>query len=278
MIDITIRIHDDMNKENKIRHKYQIIGEIMHTKDHKDKFSPYTFNNYETSLINYLKLMYEKQNNFDQALLNEQNFGYVSFRCGIISYSELSNSYDGILGVSGTLKDLSADLTTHHFFCKDWFDTIVIKSRGKLKDDRTVLIFFDIEQLLEEFYQFYSIHLGVVPFSITQNKIIDNKGVREYKNDILEKLIEDEYAGQHEHVTLLTKEIGRGVDFQVEAKINDKGGIHVIQTFFSIRVARKDESDSYELILYLEHLKGNNGQKLKSVIKGITYMELDIQR
>ncbi|CAF1294443.1 unnamed protein product [Rotaria sordida] len=232
--------------------------------------------------------MYEKQNSFDQVLLNEQNFGYVPFECGMISYSELSNSYDEIFGV---------DLTIHHFFScsklkfdvndnfiikdtkkKDRFDTTVIKSREKLQDDRTVLIFFDTKQLLEEFYQFYSIDLGVISFCITQNKIIDDKGVREYKDDILEKLIKDEYAEQYGHVTLLTKEFGRDVDFQADAKVNDKDDIDVIQTFFSIGTVRKDESGSYELILCLEHLKGNNEQKLKSVMKGMTYMELDIQR
>ncbi|CAF4513306.1 unnamed protein product, partial [Rotaria sp. Silwood2] len=137
---------------------------------------------------------------------------------------------------------------------KDWFDTIVIRSRGILKDDRAVLIFFDTEELLEEFYKSYSGDLGIIHFYITQNKIIDDKGTREYKDDIVEKLIKDEYAGHHGHVILLTKEFGRDVDFQAEAKVNDKGGIHVIQTFFSMnvkqeiqikeRTARKDETGS----------------------------------
>ncbi|CAF4144974.1 unnamed protein product, partial [Rotaria sordida] len=111
--------------------------------------------------------------------------------------------------------------------------------RRRIAEDRSVLIFFENEKILDEFYNSYSGDLGVIPFFII-------------------------HAGHHGKVTLLTKEFGRGVDFQSETKVDEKGGIHVIQTFFSVnikeeiqikgRTARKDELGSYELILCLEHL------------------------
>ena len=310
MISTALQVDNDIEKENKLRHKYQIIDGIIHGKNCDGQFSKTTFYGYENSFY-YLNLMYEKQSSFDQVSLNEYNFGYLSFRCGNISYSELPNSYNGIFGVSGTLKDLSTgenSLLKHYkiyqrsyypsFFGgsrltfninhdfvieetkKDWFNTIIMKSRGKIQDDRAVLIFFDTEKLLDEFYTSYSGDLGVIPYCITKNKIIDDKETKLYSDDIVEKLIKDEYAGHHRHVTLLTKEFGRGVDFQAEAKVNDGGGMHVIQTFFSMdvkeetqikgRTARKDESGSYELVLCLEHLK--------SATKNTTYSELDKQR
>jgi hypothetical protein len=130
------------------------------------------WHSYENSFY-YLHLIYEKQNSFDQVLLNEDNFGYLSFQCGKISYSELPNLYKGIFGVSGTLKDLSTSEnsllkhykiyqrsyylslfgdsrlkfdTSQDFIIeetkKDWFNTIVMESQGKIQDDRAVLIFF----------------------------------------------------------------------------------------------------------------------------------------
>jgi preprotein translocase subunit SecA len=135
--------------------------------------------------------------------------------------------------------------------------------------------------LLDEFYNSYSGDLGVIPFFITQNKIFDGKKENKYSNFRVNKLIKDEYAGHHGKVTLLTKEFGRGVDFQSETKVNEKGGMHVIQAFFSMnvkeeiqikgRTARKDEVGSYELILCLDHLQERN-------FEGTTYQELCKQR
>ncbi|CAF1234525.1 unnamed protein product [Rotaria magnacalcarata] len=310
MISTALRVDNDIEKENNLRHKYQIIDGIIHSKNRDGRFSKTIFYGYENSFY-YLNFMYEKQSSFNQVELKEENFGYLLFDCGKISYSELPNSYNGIFGVSGTLKDLSTgedsllkhykinqksyypsffgdsrlEFDIHHDFAievtkKDWFNTIVTKSRGKVQNDRAVLIFFDTEELLDEFDASYSGDLGVIPYCITKTKIIIDKKIKLYSDDDVEKLIKDEFAGHHRHVTLLTKEFGRGVDFQAEAKVNDKGGMHVIQTFFSMdvkeetqikgRTARKDERGSYELVLCLEHLN--------SATKNTTYSELDTQR
>ncbi|CAF1546244.1 unnamed protein product [Rotaria sordida] len=268
--------------------------------------------------------MYEKQNSFEEVILNENNFGYILISCGYISYSELPNSFDGIFGVSGSLKDLSPaenSLLTYYkihrksyypsFFgqtklkfdrindfiikdCKkDWFDHIVTSTRRRIAEERSVLIFFQNEKLLDEFYESYSGDLGVKPYFITQNESFDGKEVKKYSDKDVGQLIKDEFAGHHGKVTLLTREFGRGVDFQSEAKVNEKGGIHVIQTFFSKdikeeiqikgRTARKDEQGSYELILCLEHLpdsesKGRKIPKYTGITKDTTYDELNSQR
>ncbi|CAF3311875.1 unnamed protein product [Rotaria socialis] len=323
MINTALRIREDMRNRNELRDKYRIIDNIIHTKDNDGKFVSTTWYDYEDSFY-YLKLMYEKQKSFKQVHLDEDNFGYLSIRCGLISYSELPNSYDGIFGVSGSLKALSAgeeSLLIYYnihkrsyypsFFggsklkfsipndfvikdCKnDWFDSIVTRVRRRIAEDRSVLIFFYNEKLLDEFFTFYSGDLRVVPFYITQNKIFDGHKDRVYSDIYVDKLIKDEYAGHHGKVTLLTRVFGRGVDFQAEAKVNEKGGIHVIQTFFSMnvkeeiqikgRTARKDDPGSYELVLCREHLEepdsvGMKTSKFVNITKETTYDELDKQR
>ncbi|CAF1441141.1 unnamed protein product, partial [Didymodactylos carnosus] len=213
-----------------------------------------------------------------------------------ISYSELPKAYDGIFGLSGSLKDLSESernvlsyykvhkrsyypsffgysklkFDTNKDFIiknckKDWFDSIVTHTRKTIAEHRSVLIFFASEELLEEFFKSYSGDLGVVSFIITQNWTFDGESKKTYSDCDVNRLIKDGYAGQHGKVTLLTKEFGRGVDFQAEATVNEKGGMHVIQTFFSMnvqeetqikgRTARKDEPGSYELVLCREHLQ-----------------------
>ncbi|CAF4247308.1 unnamed protein product, partial [Adineta steineri] len=266
MIDTAIEIYNDMNDKNIFKDKFKIIDNIIYKKDCDGKYSSTTILRYENSFY-YLKLMYEKQNSFKEVILNEKNFGYILITCGYISYSEIPNSFDGVFGVSGSLKDLSVtenSLLTHYninnksyypsFFgksklkfdiindftikdCKkDWCDTIVTDTRKRIAEERSVLIFFENEKLLDEFYSSYSGDLGVIPFFITQNIVFDGKEVKVYNDNDVNKLIKDEYAGHHGKVTLLTKEFGRGVDFQLETKVNEKGGIHVIQTFFSIDI------------------------------------------
>jgi preprotein translocase subunit SecA len=151
-----------------------------------------------------------------------------------------------------------------------------------------VLIFFEDEKLLDNFRRF-SGDLGTIPYYITKNKTFDGVEEKIYKDANVNKLIGIEYAGHHGSVTLLTKEFGRGIDFQVDAKVVEEGGLHVIQTFLSIdikeevqikgRTARKDDPGSYELILCLQHLKNTEikGWKVENplVSENTTYNELD---
>ncbi|CAF4252136.1 unnamed protein product, partial [Rotaria sordida] len=137
------------------------------------------------------------------------------------------------------------------------------------------------EALLDDFYKSHSGDLGVIRYYVTPNEIFDGKEKKVYNDSDFNRLITDQYAGHHGKVTLLTKHFGRGVDFQSETSVNEKGGIHVIQTFFSSdikeeiqikgRTARKDEFGSYELIICLAHME-------ESVTKITTYEELDRER
>lgn len=138
-----------------------------------------------------------------------------------------------------------------------------------MKDKRALLIFFDDENLLNYFFAKYSNDLIVAnhfkPYYITMNKIFNGVEQKDYTDAEVNKLIGIEYAGHIGSVTLLTKEFGRGVDFQVDAEVVKNGGLHVIQTFYSLdikeeiqikgRTARKDDPGSYEMILCLPHLK-----------------------
>ncbi|CAF1312742.1 unnamed protein product [Adineta steineri] len=286
---IAAAIEIDKKNENELREKYKIEDNIIKTKDISGKFVPTLCHGYETSFY-YLKLMYTKQNHFNEAELNEENFGYLSIPCGLLSYSELPKTYHRIFGVSGSLQCLSdaeQSLLTYYkihqrsyypsFFDgsrlrfdprydyriveseEDWSEKIIIHARRHTSENRSVLIFFYDETQLKTFYQYYS---GVDPFYVTQNEIYDGQKINSID---IEKIIKDQYAGHHGKITLLTKEFGRGVDFQAEAKVNENGGVHVIQTFFSEnikeeiqikgRTARKDDPGSYELILYLGHLQ-----------------------
>ncbi|KAL1381420.1 hypothetical protein pipiens_013473 [Culex pipiens pipiens] len=72
-------------------------------------------------------------------------------------------------------------------------------------------------------------------------------------------------AGVSRTITLATREMGRGVDYKSSVTVEKNGGVHVIQTFFSLdikeetqikgRTARKDNRGSYELILCYDDLK-----------------------
>ncbi|CAF3778311.1 unnamed protein product, partial [Adineta steineri] len=316
MIDAAVEIYHDMKNKNQLREKYRIEDKIIKTKDISGKFVSTIWYGYENSFY-YLKLMYEEQNNFNEAELNEKNFGYLSIPCGLLSYSELPKTYHRIFGVSGSLQCLSdaeQSLLTYYdiqqrscypsFFdgsrlrfdpCydyliveseEDWSEKIIIHARRHTSKNRSVLIFFYDEKQLNKFYQSYSGDLGVNPFYVTQNEIYDGQNVNSID---IEKIIKDQYAGHHGKITLLTKEFGRGVDFQAEAKVNESGGVHVIQTFFSEnikeeiqikgRTARKDDPGSYELILYLGHLQNPESvnmkvPKFKNVTKDTPYDDI----
>jgi hypothetical protein len=324
MIQIAIGIHEDMTKENLLRDKYKLIDEKINKKNGDGKYVLHIINSYENSFY-YLKLIYEKENKFNEIQSIGDNFGYIYIVYGVISYSEIPNSYCGIFGVSGSLKELSKgeqsllgyyqiDKKSYYpsFFGNsklifnsstdflitesqdDWFENIKTSVRKQMASERSVLIFFENETLLDKFYTCYSGDLsGVIPYFVTLNKIFDGKEEKRYSDLGLNQLITDQYAGHHGKVTLLTKDFGRGVDFQTETSVNEKGGIHVIQTFFSLdvkeeiqikgRTARKDESGSYQLILCLDHLQelpSNAGQGLsfKTVTKSTTYEQLDEMR
>ena len=287
--------------------QFRIINDRIHYR-YDDKFVTNRIISYYNSFT-YLKLMHDKYKSFDGVKLDKDSFGYLMVSCGSISYSEIPNSFASIYGVSGSLSSLSdaekslmKKYKIEYFssfhgkqvlkFDKQndfkilssiqgWHEKIVEKARRLMRDKRSVLIYFVDEIALIEFRK-YSGELGK-PCYITLNNTYDGENnEKQYSDEDVNRLIGIEFAGCAEKTTLLTKEFGRGVDFQASAKVVENGGTHVIQTFFSLdvkeeiqikgRTCRKDEPGSYELIVCLEHLKKSLSE---SVSESSTYDDID---
>jgi preprotein translocase subunit SecA len=114
-----------------------------------------------------------------------------------------------------------------------------------------VLIFFDTDVEIHKFKEKFF------------RKIDRLHILTENTDEQIKKKYVDE-AGITKTITLATRGMGRGVDFKSSVAVEKKGGVHVIQTFFSLdikeetqikgRTARKDNEGSYELILCKKHL------------------------
>ncbi len=252
---------------------------------------PDTMWNYINSFF-YLRFMYENNKTFDGILLDSQKYGYFLLYCGGVSYAELPRQFIGIFGMSGSLpifQEENAMLEMYNirkrsyypsffgavnlnydkirdFVIRDtketWFKEIVDRIR-KVNSDRAVLVFFNDDQLLEEFYRLYSGNLPNSPSYITKNYFVDDDiaSRRSYQMGDIDKLTRIK-KGQ---IILLTSEFGRGIDYKPDLEVLSKGGVHIIQTYFSAdikeetqikgRTARKDDHGSYELVLMLDTLK-----------------------
>lgn len=242
-------------------------------------YSIHTISNYYNS-FNYFRL---KETEFDHKSF--QNYGYLLIECGKVSYAKLPENYPIILGVSGTLTSLNdhekqvlnqeynihrtSDMPSffgrsnleiranisYTKFEQDWLDKIYSQTNSQLNSKRSVLIFFDTDCEINKFTLKHSSFLE--RFNIlTENT--NKKDKKRFVND----------AGIVKTVTLATRQMGRGVDFKSSVAVENAGGVHVIQTFFSIdikeetqikgRTARKNNKGSYELVLCAEHLKRDN--------------------
>jgi preprotein translocase subunit SecA len=73
-------------------------------------------------------------------------------------------------------------------------------------------------------------------------------------------------ATQPNKISLMTSSFGRGTDFQIfDPKVNEKGGLHIIQTFLSIdqseeiqimgRTNRQNNNGSYDCIFKKNELE-----------------------
>ncbi|MDE5059626.1 hypothetical protein, partial [Wolbachia endosymbiont of Drosophila burlai] len=251
-------------------------------------YSIFTYCGYH-NIFHYFRL---KNKDFDR-----KNYGYLNISCGKISYAKLPEKYPLILGVSGTLTTLndhekkavresynirensimpsffgdshlkfnSSENFTSQSSEEEWLSKIFNRANSKVGSGQSVLIFFDtdveIRKFKEKFFgKFDRLHI------LTENTEEHTK----------EKYIDE--AGIVKTITLATRGMGRGVDFKSSVAVENSGGVHVIQTFFSLdikeetqikgRTARKDNKGSYELILCKEHLV--NAGFLKEEEKEIT--------
>ncbi|XP_001653604.2 uncharacterized protein LOC5571300 isoform X2 [Aedes aegypti] len=249
---------------------------------HKDDHGIFRTNcclGYHNTFV-YFKL---REKNFVQYVNGVNNFGYLNLSIASFSYSKIPEKFPLILGVSGTLKELTAfekDAIENHyqitqssimpsfFGCSnlkfnpsknfqchqkpiDWRKAIFTRVNAIINAHRSVIVFFDTETEITQFKHEFKSQLDRL------NVITNNTEPRVRDRCIAE-------AGLSRTVTLATREMGRGVDYKSSLSVEKNGGIHIIQTFFSIdekeetqikgRTARKDNRGSYELILCHTHL------------------------
>lgn len=188
----------------------------------------------------------------------------ISIDCGHFLYSELCKAFAGVIGVSGTLKQLTPtqsgalkrvfNVAAESFIPSAYGDrslrftfpandpefvqiiekkelfhhsvlTEIEKRIGTSAQKRAVLVFFDDGVKLKKFSDF-------------ARKTLEEKG---YKVQLMTEL--DTPFERNSHIrgavtagtiTLSVKDLGRGTDFVCyDSKLDGSGGIHVIQTFFS---------------------------------------------
>nr|XP_019539371.3 uncharacterized protein LOC109410275 isoform X2 [Aedes albopictus] len=248
---------------------------------HKDDFGVFRnqIRGYHNSFI-YFKL---RNNNFVQSANGVNNFGYLNLSIASYSYSRIPEKFPLILGVTGTLSELTAyeknvienhyNISSssimpsffgisnlkynpiHDFQCHksliQWRHAIFSRINAIINAQRAVIVFFDSESKIADFRKDFQSQLDRL------NEITINTEAKTRDRYIAE-------AGLSRTVTLATREMGRGVDYKSSLSVEKNGGIHVIHTFFSLddkeetqikgRTARKDNRGSYELIVCQTHL------------------------
>eukprot|EP01084_Bolivina_argentea_P254311 427516_1 len=247
-----------------------------------DQVSYTAIKGYKT-LFAYYYEHYENKVISDKSL-NDAIAFYLN--CGTFSYAEIPKKFNLIMGVTGTLKNLSRpqlDTMDQNYALKvhtwmpslfgekkfrfdplndikitsitDFNEDLKEEIRMRLRDHaspRCVFVFFENALKLNSFYD-------SKPFKIFHGKT----RILTEKLDFDEKEKEVKRAPWSDKITLLTKSFGRGTDFKVmDDLVRNNGGPHVIQTFVSLelseetqikgRTARQGGEGSYSMVL-IEH-------------------------
>ncbi|KAL4480832.1 hypothetical protein ABPG72_001701 [Tetrahymena utriculariae] len=226
-----------------------------------------------------------EKGNISKKSLQENTF--IMLRCGSFSYSEIPFQFEKIIGVTGTLETLSniekdIVLNTYKITKSTYIPSVFGKNKRKFaqKDDtyveneedyfnilreriekslvrnqqqRAILVFFENEQKLQQFYN--SPQLKDIKHNVnTITEQIQNLDYVEKKKQLIKKAT---VSGQ---ITLVTAQFGRGTDFKCcDQQVLNNNGVHVIQTFFSNkkseeiqimgRCARQGAEGSFSLVL-----------------------------
>lgn len=141
-----------------------------------------------------------------------------------------------------------------------------------------VLVFFESDSRLQEYLDY----LDRQPFR--RNQVFAVKSNVENIEHYVEQA--GNCNGSHGNVTLLSRVHGRGLDFKSHSpKVEDNGGIHVVQTFLSEeeseeiqirgRSARQDKKGTYQLILLRSDLEEKFGVGQED---SVSYEDLDAKR
>ncbi len=114
----------------------------------------------------------------------------------------------------------------------NWFLQIereIEEQRGGEHSGRPVMVFFENLAVLEEFYNRPNIE-RLRPLRL------DERVSSASRPSVVSRAV------SHRVVTLLTRDYGRGTDFMCEdAKIDKRGGVHVIQTFVSDEISEEKQ-------------------------------------
>ncbi|XP_038115093.1 uncharacterized protein LOC6047142 [Culex quinquefasciatus] len=300
MISTAEKVYN-MKNDDSFLNQYQLnrFGNITKKKSFGN-YSETTYYGYYNTFI-YFRL---KQTDFEQG---KSNFGYFNFHLGSISYAKLPENFPLILGVSGTLTTLSSyekkvvkdhynitDLSvmpsffggsnlkfneTQDFSClntvNEWMNAIFGRINMMVYARRSVLVVFDTDLKINAFKQQFAAQLDRLNVLTVDTDLVDK-----------ERFIND--AGVSRTITLATREMGRGVDYKSSVAVESNGGVHVIQTFFSVdikeetqikgRTARKDNRGSYELIVCIDHLQSEDLVDKTVHFSMVSYTQLNTRR
>ncbi|XP_058458064.1 uncharacterized protein LOC131434862 [Malaya genurostris] len=296
-----IKCADDVKRSSMDRwknYKLSKTGTIL--SKYRERYVNYNITSYYM-VFNYFRL---RQSNFSTKVGSDVNYGYLCLDCGSISYAMLPKRYPLILGVSGTITSLNQyeknsiqnvysirelSAMPSFFGCSnlkfnplsdfqilmsksEWFNSIFSRANAILGAKRSVLLFFENDTQLHEFHGEYSGQF-------------DRLNVLTEDTDPKQKQQFIDEAGVAKTITLATRGMGRGVDYKSSVSIEKHGGLHVIQTFFSLdikeevqikgRTARKDNQGSYELIVFHDDLEKND---LSRKVLETTYQQFNLAR
>nr|XP_019537779.3 uncharacterized protein LOC109408862 [Aedes albopictus] len=228
--------------------------------------------NYYCQYFNAFKYFQLKKDNFVQNVNGFANFGYLPLDFSTFSYAKILDYYPLVLCCTERLEDFkpitqntllpsffgSSKLKFNqqeHFQClsspSEWRKAIFTRINDIIKENRSVVVFFGNYTVLKQFS---------LEFKQQIDRLNELTVITEDSN--WERYVHE--AGVPRTVTLATREMARAVDFEPSLAVEENGGIHVIQTFFSLmehsesryrgRTARMGNAGSYELIVARPHL------------------------
>jgi len=202
---------------------------------------------------------------------------------GIFSFAEIPKQFDVVMGVSGTLAELTTAekeiLSTYNIkqvnlsasmygdsrlkFApasdvsvfkpySEWMLKVTQSAKDQLNADRSVIVIFKTTQILEDYMKRYQSQFSADSFQVLTE-------TSDFKTNIIRR------ASNSGMLTLVARSFGRGSDFACnDERTRAAGGVHVIQTFISEsaaeeiqimgRSARQGDPGSYEMILEEEEL------------------------
>ncbi|KAL4481681.1 hypothetical protein ABPG74_007770 [Tetrahymena malaccensis] len=277
------------------RHVYMLAKDVKTVEQHKKNYNYVVRNNqigyrqndsnicFNTHFGYSTLFAYFLENSLgnidDQSLSNEI---LLTLSCGHVSYALLPETYQAILGVTGTLQSLNQQmkqcLKKYNISTEVYIPSMFGSSKLDFKEgdmvkvekdqnnqylkiqeicaqaikqqQQSVLIFFKDAESLQSYYSKNQYLL----FSKEQYIVVtDNQDIDDF-NFLIEKVTK---SGQ---IGLFVREYGRGTNFvSLDPKVNKAGGVVVIQTFLSDekveeiqikgRTARQGEQGQYYLIL-----------------------------